>query len=105
MDTQAPLWEWLVAAATALDTPELSEHDIATLLDLVREVAHGVCRPAGPLAAYLIGVAVGRGADPRVAAAIIGGLVTEEQSVAAPTAASVTTLRSSTSRLVPPPAA
>ncbi|MGW0436826.1 DUF6457 domain-containing protein [Micromonospora sp. NPDC003197] len=90
MDTQAPLWEWLVGAAAALDTPELSEQDIAALLDVVREVAHGVCRPAGPLAAYLIGTAVGRGADPRVAAAIIGGLVTEGPTEAAETAAAPT---------------
>ena len=31
------------------------------MLDLTRDVAHGVARPAAPLTAYLVGVAVGRG--------------------------------------------
>jgi len=31
------------------------------VLDLTRDVAHGVARPAAPLTAYLVGVAVGRG--------------------------------------------
>jgi hypothetical protein len=39
------------------------------VLDLAREVAHGVLRPAAPVTAYLLGVAVGRGADPAAAAA------------------------------------
>ncbi len=32
-----------------------------TVLELARVVAHGVDRPAAPLTAYLLGVAVGRG--------------------------------------------
>lgn len=32
------------------------------ILDLARDAAHGVARPAAPLTAYLIGVAVGQGA-------------------------------------------
>lgn len=39
--------------------PDLRDH----LLDLTRDVAHGVTRIAGPLTTYLLGVAVGRGAD------------------------------------------
>ena len=31
------------------------------MLDLTRDVAHGVARPAAPLTAYLVGMAVGRG--------------------------------------------
>jgi hypothetical protein len=31
------------------------------VLDLARDVARGVARPAAPLTAYLLGVAVGRG--------------------------------------------
>lgn len=31
------------------------------VLDLARDVAHGVARPAAPLTAYLLGVAVGQG--------------------------------------------
>jgi hypothetical protein len=33
------------------------------LLDLVREVAHGVERPAGPLTLFMLGQAVARGDD------------------------------------------
>jgi hypothetical protein len=31
------------------------------VLDLARDVAHAVARPAAPLTAYLVGMAVGRG--------------------------------------------
>jgi hypothetical protein len=34
---------------------------VAAVLDLARDVAHGVARPAAPLTAYLVGVAVGQG--------------------------------------------
>jgi hypothetical protein len=62
------LEDWTTAACAALgvDTP-----DQALVLDLARDVAHGVARPAAPLTAYLVGVAVGRGADPRQAALTI----------------------------------
>jgi hypothetical protein len=43
--------------------------DQGLILDLAREVAHGVARPAAPLTTYLLGVAVGRGANPAEAAA------------------------------------
>jgi len=44
------------------------------VLDLARDVAHGVMRPAAPLTAYLVGIAVGRGADPAIAARTIAAL-------------------------------
>lgn len=34
------------------------------VLDLARDVAHGVARPAAPLTTFLLGVAVGRSATP-----------------------------------------
>jgi hypothetical protein len=34
---------------------------VTAVLDLTRDVAHGVARPAAPLTAYLLGVAVGQG--------------------------------------------
>ncbi len=37
--------------------------DATAVLDLAQVVAHGVARPAAPLTAYLVGVAVGRGTD------------------------------------------
>lgn len=44
------------------------------LLDLARDVAHQVLRPGAPVSAYLLGLAVGRGADPTDAAARLSAL-------------------------------
>jgi hypothetical protein len=38
------------------------------VLDLARDVAHQIERPAAPLTAYLLGVAVGQGQQPDTAA-------------------------------------
>ncbi|MDT7569922.1 MAG: hypothetical protein QOE05_96 [Actinomycetota bacterium] len=38
--------------------------DVRLVLDLARDVAHGVERPAAPLTTYLAGMAVAAGADP-----------------------------------------
>ncbi len=65
------LEDWLATVADELDVDPVDEQFV---LDLARDVAHGVARPAAPLTAYLLGVAVGRGADPRRAAAIITAL-------------------------------
>ncbi len=59
-------WTESVREALALDRV-----DTDLVLDLARDVAHGVMRPAAPLSTYLFGLAVGRGADPREAAATI----------------------------------
>jgi hypothetical protein len=48
--------------------------DRTAVLDVARDVAHQVARPAAPLTTYLLGVAVGRGADPTEAAARITAL-------------------------------
>jgi hypothetical protein len=64
--------DWTGSVRTALG---LDEVDSELVLDLARDVAHGVMRPAAPLTAYLFGVAVGRGADPRAAAEVVQGLV------------------------------
>ncbi|MBM9466495.1 DUF6457 domain-containing protein [Nakamurella leprariae] len=73
--------DWLAEAARALDVPDDAvPDDVRTaLLDLTRQVAHGVERKAGPLTCYLIGVAVGRGADPRAAAALLAGLAPDPE--------------------------
>jgi hypothetical protein len=54
---------WVEAAGRELG---LALADVPTdvVLDLAREVAHGVVRPAAPVTAFLMGLAVGRGADP-----------------------------------------
>ena len=54
----------------------LSVNDIDTtlVLDLAREVAHNTVRPAAPVSAYLLGLAVGRGGDPAELAARLTAL-------------------------------
>jgi hypothetical protein len=63
--------DWTDTVRHALD---LDPFDANVVLDLARDVAHGVMRPAAPLSTYLMGVAVGRGADPSAAAAAIAEL-------------------------------
>jgi hypothetical protein len=65
--------DWTAQACAALGL-EPGAVDRALVLDLARDVAHGVARPAAPLTAYLLGVAVGRGAEPAATAAIITDL-------------------------------
>lgn len=57
-------WTNTVRLGLGLDV----ELDEALVLDLAREAAHGVARPAAPITTYLFGVAVAQGADPRAAA-------------------------------------
>ena len=54
------LEEWTAAVCAELGLDPASA-DVATVLDLARDAAHGVARPAAPLTAYLVGVAVGQG--------------------------------------------
>ena len=57
------LEQWTAAAGVGLglDPGPLSTAEAKTVLDVARDVAHEVNRPAAPLPAYLLGVAVGRG--------------------------------------------
>jgi hypothetical protein len=71
------LEEWTVVVSRELGVEDAVDPDTMTklVLDLARDVAHGVARPAAPLTTYLVGVAVGRRADagaalPAVAAEI-----------------------------------
>lgn len=66
----ATLDEWTADVCSALGLePQVMDRDL--VLDLARDVARGVARPAAPLTAYLVGVAVGRGADPAEATATV----------------------------------
>ncbi|MCA1673015.1 MAG: DUF6457 domain-containing protein [Actinobacteria bacterium] len=61
---------WTTHVCHALDLdPGSLDRDL--LLDLTKEVAHGVARPAAPLTAFLVGLAAGRagGGVPEVRAA------------------------------------
>jgi hypothetical protein len=64
-------WAAAVCGELGLDPAAL---DPRLVLDLARDVAHGVARPAAPLTAYLLGVAVGQGRPPAVSAARISEL-------------------------------
>ncbi|MGS0685991.1 DUF6457 domain-containing protein [Nakamurella sp. GG22] len=71
--------DWIVQASRALDLPpDAIPADLRTeLLDMTRDVAHGVARIAGPLTCYLVGVAVGRGQAPSSALASLTALLPE----------------------------
>jgi hypothetical protein len=47
--------EWIAAAKTELDID--LDVDTGALLDLARDAAHGVARPAAPLTTFLVGYA------------------------------------------------
>ncbi|MDP9401718.1 MAG: DUF6457 domain-containing protein [Actinomycetota bacterium] len=58
------MYDWLREAADALDLPPearwVDDREVVRqVLDLARDVAQGVARPAAPLGAFLAGVAVG----------------------------------------------
>jgi hypothetical protein len=57
------LESWIAETSAALNLPpESFDAPLRDeLLDVTRDVAHGVARVAGPLTTYLIGVAVGGG--------------------------------------------
>ena len=85
--------EWLTDSGRALglDTPAIPADLRNQLLDLTRDVAHGVARIAGPLTCYQLGLAVGRGAAPSAALAAVTDLArarltdtAEESDAAAP---------------------
>ncbi|MET8305716.1 DUF6457 domain-containing protein [Micromonospora sp. NPDC005173] len=60
--------DWVTAACAELDL-DPTQVPVPAVLDLARDVAHRVLRPGAPVSAYLLGLAVGRGADPADAAA------------------------------------
>ena len=78
--TADELYTWTHAAKTALDTQfnlTIPEVDVQLLLDIARDAAHAVDRPAAPITTYLLGYAVGQGADPQAAATSLRHLAGE----------------------------
>ncbi|MBB6348387.1 hypothetical protein FHU36_004932 [Nonomuraea muscovyensis] len=56
--------EWTALACKELGIdPARVDRDL--ILDLTKDVAHGVARPAAPLTAYLLGLAEGAGTAPQ----------------------------------------
>lgn len=54
---------WLAALSAEIGTEDFvfDNNAVHTVLDLARDAAHEVARPAAPLTTFLVGVAVGRG--------------------------------------------
>ncbi|MEU5942970.1 DUF6457 domain-containing protein [Micromonospora sp. NPDC047548] len=65
--------DWVTAACAELGL-DPAEVPVSMVLGLAGDVAHQVLRPGAPVSAYLVGVAVGRGADPADAVARLTGL-------------------------------
>lgn len=65
---------WAAEVAPALGLADV-EVPTGLLLDVTRDVAHGVLRPAGPITTYLIGLAVANGMSSDDAAAKVRELV------------------------------
>ena len=51
--------DWVTELCAALDVPP-DAVDVAALLDLARDAAHHVERPAAPITTYIVGLAAGR---------------------------------------------
>lgn len=68
--------EWADAACRELGLDPACL-DAKLILDLARDAAHGVSRPAAPLTAYLLGVAVGQGQPLAASAARITRLAAQ----------------------------
>ena len=66
--------DWLARVSAELGVAAV---DRDLILDLARDVAHGVARPAAPLTTYLLGLAVGAGADPAEASARLVAMAQE----------------------------
>lgn len=76
-DDDHELWgRWITLAAGELG---LSPDDVPVddLLRLTAVIAHGVDRPMAPVSAFLVGLAMGRGADREEAIKKLTGLAQE----------------------------
>ena len=68
-DGVSQLDDWTTAVAVELGLTGSVDRDL--ILGVAKDVAHAVARPAAPLTTYLLGLAVGAGADADRAAAQI----------------------------------
>jgi hypothetical protein len=72
------LADWTRSACARLDI-DAGQAETVEILELAREVRRAEGEPAAIVTAYLLGVAVGRGADPKDATARLADL-TEQRS-------------------------
>lgn len=75
-------WTALVCRELGVDPAKV---DRDAVLDLTKEVAHGVTRPAAPLTAYLLGLAQGSGSAPEGAVERLTALAQEWERTTAET--------------------
>ena len=79
------LTDWFETLARGLQTgTELDHATIKTVLDLARDAAHRIERPAAPLTTFLVGVAVGGGVSLEQAAATATALMPSAAEGASP---------------------
>ncbi|WP_150306827.1 DUF6457 domain-containing protein [Planctomonas psychrotolerans] len=58
MTSEPPLLDaWAAELARALDLPQDFATDVPLVLDLARDAAHSVARPAAPVTTFLVGYA------------------------------------------------
>jgi hypothetical protein len=76
MDTPEELTAWVEELAEALGVQ--GDVPVAELLDVTREVAHQVTRPAGPITTYLVGCAQAQGMPVDEAVAVVRAKLTEQ---------------------------
>ena len=74
-EERVDMQKWLDAVKKELGVE--AEIDVDLILDVAKDAAHNVQRPAAPVTTYLLGLAVGAGADPAEAAAKIAILARE----------------------------
>lgn len=67
--------EWIDAVCAELGIT--ADVDTTVILDVARDAAHNVERPAAPVSTYLLGIAAAQGIDVQDAARRIGSLATE----------------------------
>ncbi|MGI8696166.1 MAG: DUF6457 domain-containing protein [Mycobacteriales bacterium] len=70
-------WTAHVARELAIDDAVDLSTATRTVLDVARDVAHGVDRPAAPMTAYLLGIAAARGGDIPASTAELAARVSE----------------------------
>lgn len=68
---------WLKDLCDALGVPVALADHRSLILDVARDAAHGVARPAAPLTTFLVGYAAGMAGDPDAAVRRAGAVASE----------------------------
>lgn len=83
MEPRLTLTEWSRRVCAELELTdelaELSKDDVDRILNLAKDAAHAVARPAAPVTTFLLGFAVARGADPDRAAELVSRLAAAQK--------------------------